>query len=256
MGILLLDRNLQRNADQWAWRTDSSVNPVPADYFGVMPGPDDGTLVVGNGYNGTQAYAGGLVSNKRVLPKLNDQLLQYVGMHLNFFWPGYVYRAVARHETDLKVCFKTRPNANTKIRNVANFSIQWNRDTGQFQLDHDPPGWVNSGFVVEDIAPDVWHDLDFRFWFDPDAAVFSVMSINLDGNKYMVPEEHQNIPAQETNWEEVASCQLQNEMYATGCTIIQYDHVTLAWSDEPIGDFTLEQLEGEGLGVYLLQEAA
>jgi hypothetical protein len=257
-GILLLDRNLQRNVDVWGARTDSSVNPVPADYFGAMSGGDDGTMVVTNGYGGDKAYAGGLVSNKRPFPQLNNQPLQYIAMHIEFMWPKYVYGTqqtpfgVARHETDLKVCFKTRPTSTTYIRNVANFSVQWNRDTGEFQIDHDPPAWVGCGFFVADIAPDVWHSLDFRFFYDPVALTFSILSIQLDGELYEMPKEHQDIPAQNTNWEEVASVQLQNEMFSKGSTIIVYNHVTLGWSDQPIGTLDLSQIMGEGFGVFLL----
>jgi hypothetical protein len=162
-----------------------------------------------------------------------------------------VYPAIARHELDLKVCFKTRPNANIPIRNVANFSTQWNSETGQFQIDQDPPAWVNSGFIVPEIDPDVWHDIDYRFWFDPDAAIFSILSINLDGDKYMIPSNLQNVPAQETNWEEVASVQIQNEIFARGSSLILYDQVTLAWSSEPIDDLPSTLFDREGLNLIL-----
>jgi hypothetical protein len=252
VGILLLDRNLQRNVDVWQTRTDSSVNPVPADFYGVMSGGDDGTMVVNCAYAGTKNYPGGLASNKRVFPKLNDKLLQYVAMHLEFMWPAWAYQLITHHETDLKVCYKTRPNSTTYIRNVANFSVQWKKETGDFQIDHDPPGWVNCGFNVPDIAPDVWHALDFRYWYDPVALTFSIQSIKLDDDKYDMPAEHQNIPAQNTNWEEVANPQQQNEIFAKGFSIIQYDHWTIGWSDEPIGDIPTLQVEGEGFGVFLL----
>jgi hypothetical protein len=54
-----------------------------------------------------------------------------VGRHLRFRWPCWSYKNLARHELDLKVCLKNRPNPQTSIRNVANFSTQWNRDTSQ-----------------------------------------------------------------------------------------------------------------------------
>lgn len=251
--MLLLDRNLQRNTDLWIPRTDTSVNPVPADYYAATSGGDDGTMVVTCGYNGPKQYPGGLCSNKRPFLTVNGQMLQNVAMHLEFMWPAWAYELISHHETDLKVCFRTRPNSTTYIRNVANFSVQWNRNKGEFQLDHDPPAWVGSGFMVPDIAPDVWHSLDFRYWYDPQPAnpVFSVLSINLDGDKYMVPPEHQNIPAQSTNWEQIANPQQQNEIFAKGSSVIQYNRWTIGWSDQPIGDLSFDQLDGEGLDISL-----
>jgi hypothetical protein len=236
MGLVLVDAGLQANAQEWKSNTSTDVNDPGSDYFGAMQGATPNTLVVTNAYGGTRDYAGGLVSNKRKLPKQQDgSLYQYVAMRIGWEWGANVYRQIARHELDCKVCFKTRPNANTKIRNVANFSTQWNRDTGQWQIDKDPPKWIDSGMIVEDIAPDVHHVADFRFWYDPDAAIFSVLSIQLDADCYAIPEELQNVAAQETNWEEIASCQLQNEMYHPGSTLIEYDEVRLGWSTEPIG---------------------
>lgn len=233
MAILLLDRNLHENANEWQSNTSLDVNDPPSDLFEASQAPD-GSLIVTNTYAGTRNYAGGLVSNKRKLRRVDGALLPYVGMRIRFRWPYEVYENIARHELDLKVCTKTRPSADKPIRNVANFSTQWNRDTGQFQIDQDPPGWVNTGFYVKDIEPDQWHDIYYRFWFDPVACTFSVLSINLDGELYHIPGNLQNVPMQLTNWEEIAAIQIQNEMFKAGCTVIQYRQVALAWSDAPL----------------------
>jgi hypothetical protein len=233
--MLLFDRRIfPGNALDWKSKIDPSVNVPGSDIFQAEDA-GDGTMTVTN--TGREKWCGGLVSNTELqVPRGNDgNQLQYVALRVRWKWPYAIYENVARHELDLKVCVKTRPNAATKIRNVANFSTQWNRDTGQFQIDKDPPAWIDSGYVVKNIEPDLWHDLEYHFFFDPNAATFSVQSIQLNQNQpYLVPENKQNVMMTETNWEECTKGQIQNEMYNPGCTVIQYSMFDLWWSNEPI----------------------
>lgn len=235
-GILLLDRGLERNAAEWKTEKGANINDPASDYFAATQAPD-GTMAVVNGYAGTRKYAGALVANKRALPRYNGALLPWVAMRMRFRWPASLAANLARHELDLKVCVKPSPAPDQAIRNVANFSTQWNAETGMWQIDQDPPAWHDTGFVTEDICAEEWHTVDYRFWFDREAARFSVLSIALDDLTYEIPKYLQDVPMQESNWETVAAVQIQNEMLKPGATMIEYDDIALAWSDQPIEDF-------------------
>jgi hypothetical protein len=235
-GMILLEPQLQRDVANWKGNTGPTINDPPSDYFGAMAGVD-GALVVTNAYGGDKKFPGGLVSHKKLPPRdAAGKLFQYIAMKVGFKWSRQVHRQIARLELDLKVCYKSRPNSQTKIPNVANLSTQWNRDRKMWQIDEDPPGWIDSGYVVteEQMAPDVRHTADFRFWYDPDANVFSVCSIDLDDNPYTVPEKLQGVNAQKTNWEEIRSVQLQTENYEPGSSTVVFDLVQLGWSHNPI----------------------
>lgn len=233
-GMIALDPQIQRDVVNWKGNTGPSINDPPSDYFGAMAGAD-GALVVTNAYGGDKNFPGGLVSHKKLPPRdVSGKLFQHVAMKVGFSWSKHVDRQIARLEIDLKICYRSRPNSQTKIRNVANCSTQWNRDRKMWQIDKDPPQWIDSGYVVEEIAPDRHHTVDFRFNFDPVANVFSVRSIDLDDNPYSVPQELQNVASQESNWEEVRSIQLQTENYKPGSSLVVFDLVQLGWSHEPI----------------------
>lgn len=237
-----IERNLFDSASDWKSNKGDSINKPPSDYFeasDTAPGP----MLTTNG--STQAWGGALVSRKRGVPQANGKKLNWLAWRLEFKLPGSTVQNVARLETDWKVCFKTRPSADTKIRNVANFSTQWNADTGQMQIDLDPPAWVDSGFIVPEITPDTWHTLEFRFWFDEAAAKFSVLSIQYDEWLYVIPENLQNVPAQLTNWEEVSSQQLQDEVYEAKSTVlVEYRNGIVCWSDQRITMIPQEALKG------------
>lgn len=233
MAILLLDRFLFGAAGSWIPNFSPDVNDPPSKVF-VANQTDTGSMMVENGLD--QPYAGALVSNTRPLYKLNGKLLKYSAWHYKFRFVKETYENLARFENDLKQCIKSRPNAQTKIRNVANFSTQWNVDTGTFQIDHDPPGWVDSGYMpsVEVTAPDVWHTMDFRYSVDDVALTFSIESLQWDNELYIMPNEHKNIPLSNTNWEECNKLQLQNEGFYTGTVLVEYNDGIMAFSDQPI----------------------
>lgn len=231
--VFYIERDLFVKPTDWISNKSDSINKPPSDYFEASSTAEGPVMIITNG--STQAWGGALVSRKRGVPSNNGKLLNWMAFRLKFRFPKATDSNTARLETDIKVCVKTRPNANTPIRNVCNFSTQWNADTGQFQIDLDPPAWVDSGFIVPDIAPDVWHTLEYRFTFDDVALTFTVLSIQLDDQLYMIPENLQNVPMSLTNWEQVASIQLQNEVYAAKSTVlVDYDEGVLAWSDQRI----------------------
>jgi hypothetical protein len=248
MATLLLDRRIYPGcANGWKSNKGKDINDPESDIF-KMEDASNGNVIVTN--TGREKFCGALVSSTKMeLPKDSaGKLLQYVTMHVRFKYPYEVYKNLARHELDHKVCYKTRPpkppgsNENPKIRNVSNFSTQWNRDTGQFQIDLDPPGWVDSGYVVEDIAPEVWHDYWAACWYGIDDADprFSVLALKLDNNDpYLIPPEKQNVAQTLTNWELCSKGQIQNEFYEPGCTTIQYARFDFLWSDVPLDFFLI-----------------
>jgi hypothetical protein len=233
MSTLLLDRKLFAKASSWYTESGDNINKPASDFFMASQVPD-GTMLVTNGSN--VDWGGALVVNKRALPVLNGKLLPFVGLRLKFMVPYSSMFNLARHEIDLKICIEDRPNETTSIRNVADFSTQWNADQGMFQIDNSSGQWIDTGFIVETISPDEWHTLDYRFWFDPVAKVFSVLSINYDEELYKIPANLQQVPLMNTNWTRVAAFQVQNEVYHAGSTSVVYDHGVIAWSDEAIAE--------------------
>lgn len=233
MAVWFIERDLFAQDIDWKSNKGASINDPPSDYFEATDHPEANAMLVTNG--SLAAWGGALVSRKRSVPASNGKKLNWLAYKFQFRYNGATAKNVARHETDIKICFKSRPSSTTPIRNVANFSVQYNPDKKQYQIDLDPPGWVDSGFVVETIEPDVWHTLEFRFFFDETAKTFSVLSIQHDAQLYMIPANLQNVPAQLTNWEEVSSEQMQNEVYrAKSSVAIEYRDGVLAWCDERI----------------------
>jgi hypothetical protein len=245
MAILLLDRFLFKVADAWVSNSGDSINKPPSLQF-LATQAKSGSMLVHN--HAGEPWAGALVSLNRPLPTNPydpTQLLRYQAWHLKFRFIPETFDNLARHEMDNKTCFKTRPNSQTKIRNVANWSTQWNRDTGQMQIDKDPPKWVDTGWIPKAsvTTPGDWHTFDWRMHFDEIGQTFSVDSMQWDDD-YWVNEDpqFQDIPAQNTNWEEVVKYQMQNEAYQQGTVLIEYDEGIAAHSDQPIGT-TIPQQE-------------
>lgn len=231
MAVVVMDRGLFKDASVWVPKLDPSVNDPMSKLFIATQMPAGGMLV----HNALdKPWAGGLVSNTRPLPKYNGKPLPYSAWQFKFCFNSATYRRLARWESDRKVCIKSRPTSSVKIRNVANYSTQWNRDTGQMQIDHDPPGWVNCGFAPSSkaTAPGVWHIMNYRYSFT--ATTFSIESIQWDDEFYAMPSQHKNIPLSNTNWTECDKHQLQNEGYDPGTVLVEYDDGLVAWSDVPI----------------------
>lgn len=233
MAKSLVEDGLFRDASAWKSNASDSINKPQSKVFVATQMPS-GSMLVENGLD--QPYGGALVSLTHDLDTLNGQLLRYCSWRFQFRFPPETYANLARFENDIKICVKTRPNAQTEIRNVANFSTQWNCETGAFQIDHDPPGWVDSGYVpsANVITPDEWHSLHFTYSYDDVALTFSIESVQWDNELYIMPDEHKNIPMQETNWEKCCKYQLQNEGYKPGTVLVEYDDGVMKWSDEPI----------------------
>jgi hypothetical protein len=232
---IFVERDLFKNAADWISNKSDSINKPQSAFFEASETPN--SMMVTNGL--MEAWGGALVSRKRTpLPENSfGKQLNWLAWRLKFRLPALTVDNLARLETDWKVCFKTRPNSQTKIRNVANFSTQWNGDTGQMQCDLDPPAWVDTGFIISrsSMTPDVWHTLEFRMKFDEQAQTFEIWSMQFDDQLYMLPDRFRGVPASITNWEEVSSFQLQTEGYnAKSTVLVEYDEGTSCWSDERI----------------------
>jgi hypothetical protein len=233
---IFVERDVFKTSTDWISNKSDSINKPQSAFFEASATPT-GPMMVTNGL--LEAWGGALVSRKRTpLPENSaGQQLNWLAYRLKFRLPASTVDNLARHETDWKVCFKTRPNSQTKIRNVANFSVQWNGDTGQMQCDLDPPAWVDTGFIItrQQMTPDVWHTLEFRMKFDEKAMTFEIWSMQFDDQLFMLPDKFRGVPASNTNWEEVSSLQLQTEGYNEKSTVlVEYDEGMTCWSDERI----------------------
>jgi hypothetical protein len=235
-GAFLATTGLFTDAANWTGQVGLDINNPPSVMFRADDTPTAGTIQVTNAVD--KNWGGGLIHNKiKPVPRHDDgTFYQHVAWQLEFMMPGATYHNLARHELDIKCCIKSRPDPNTKIQNVCDWSTQWNRDSGQFQIDNAEGRWTNTGFVVspEDYTPDIWHLQSYRFWFDPSAGVCSVLSIRYDDRLFLVPASLRRIPLLQTNWEEVVALQIQNEAFTPGSTLIQYRNGILLWSDEAI----------------------
>lgn len=232
MAETFVERNLFADPSQWISNKSDSVNKPPSAYFEASSGPSG--MLVTNGL--IKPWSGAMVSNTIQPPVTTyGRLMHWIIYRLKFRIPGMTAANLARLENDLKVCVKTRPTSTTYIRNVANFSCQWNADSGQWQIDKDPPGWIDTGFITETLEPDLWHTLEFRYSFDDEALTFSMLSIQLDDELYEIPENLRNVMMTSTNWEKCRKLQVQTCGYAAQSTVLtEYKDGELAWSDERI----------------------
>jgi hypothetical protein len=230
-------RGLFDHHGDWKTVLGNDVNDPPSILFMSSAHPD-GSMLVTNALD--KDWGGGLVSLKLPVPRQPDGTFYVYGaLQLQFLFPGAVWHNFARHEIDLKTCIKGSPDPNTQIPNICDWSTQWNRDTGQFQIDKAGGGWIDSGFIVppDEMTPDEWHEQSYRFWFDPDRGIFSVLSIRFDDRRYEIPEELQNVPLLASNWSEISAYQIQNEGFKPGSTLVQYRNGFAAWSNEPIDEW-------------------
>lgn len=229
--MITADPNLDQRTD-WQLETGANVNPVPSDsYIGVhLP---DNTFRITN--SSSQKWGGALLTNKRTVPIISGSTMEqvtYVGMDLEFYIDPNDFGWLYAHETDLKSCVQGAPDPTTKIPNVYNLSGQCNVNRGgMMQIDGiaGKTGWTDTGIIIMPTAG-VWNRLQWRYKMDIANKLFSVLSIN--GNN--IDPSQQNLPLQVTNWKPVAAVQLQNEVSQPGVLNIQYRHLFLLYSDQPI----------------------
>lgn len=239
-----VERNLFANPADWISNKSDSINKPQSAFFEASAAP--GSMLVTNGL--IEPWGGALVSST-AQPPVNSagKLMNWIIWRFWFRFPGSTADNWARLESDLKVCVKSRPNSNTYIRNVANFSQQINRDTMQVQIDKDPPAWVNTGFIVDDLEPDVWHLMENRYTFDDTSLTFSYLSVQIDDQLFTIDPSFRNVPMTSTNWEKCRKLQLQNCGYAAKSSVlVEYRDGELAWSDAPLSQIPPASLRDQG----------
>ena len=110
---------------------------------------------------------------------------------------------------------------------MANFSSQLNFSTGQWQIDGNPPGWLNTGFKPI-IAPDVWFPISFRYFIDFPNSKFSFLSTTWGAQEFTVPATMQGVPFQITNWQPVSALQIQMEVLNPGSVSTLYQDLAVS----------------------------
>jgi len=226
--MLIADPNLDQRSD-WQLVNTPDVNPIPSDSF-VGVHLDDGTYRISNA---ASRFGGALLAQKRQMPMITGSTMDkvtYVGMDMEFYIEDGDFAWLWAHETDLKICVETAPNASTKIPNIADFSGQVNMGRGGM-VQIDAPGqakWVDTGIKLPP-SPG-WNLLQWRYKIDFAAATFSVLSVN--GQE--IDPGMQNCPFLASNWRKVAALQLQNELSKPGVLNIKYHRIHLLYSPDPI----------------------
>lgn len=223
--MIIHDNNLE--VQPWPTQTGPNVNPVPADAYiaSLLP---SGVLKVTNA--SSKPLGGALVTCKRPVPAVPGLPLPYLGMDMMAYVSSFDLPNLGRWELDLKVCLTGAPNASTPIFNVANFSSQLNFSTGQWQIDGNPPAWLDTGFKPT-ITPDVWFPISFRYFIDIASSKFSILSTQWGTQAFQVPAAMQEVPFQLTNWQPVAAIQIQMEVFNPGSVTTLDDQIVLSWSD-------------------------
>ena len=224
-----MNRDTDLEMQPWLMQTGPNINPVPADAFiaSLLP---SGALKVTN--VSSKPLGGALVTCKRpVAPAPASGPLPYMGLDMMVLISSYDLPNLARWELDLKVCLLPAPNANMLIPNVANFSSQLNFSTGQWQIDGNPPGWLNTGFKPI-IEPDVWFPISFRYFIDFPNSKFSFLSTTWGTQEFTVPSTMQGVPFQVTNWQPVSALQIQMEVLNPGSVSTLYQDLAVSYSDQ------------------------
>jgi hypothetical protein len=142
---------------------------------------------------------------------------------------------LARQEIDVKGCYVAAPtSAKPGIPNIANWSSQLNYSTGLWQIDGNPPGWLNTTFKPV-ITPDVPFPISMRYLVDTVNQKFSVLSTTWGSQAaYQIAAAQQGVAFEESDWQAlVFALQLQIEVLNPGEASIEYNNITLTLSDQP-----------------------
>jgi|SRR5579863_214199 len=201
------------------------INPVPADSFTstLLPG---GILAVTN--TSSKPMGGALVTCKTFLPpEFNTLALPYFGLDLDVCISPDNLARLGRLEIDIKRW--VAGSTGTPLANIANCSSQLNRSTGEWQIDGNPPGWRNTGFLPM-LSP-CWTPLKFRYSMS--ATQFSVLSTAWDGCAFDVPTSMQNVTLETSKWGPGPGCvvQLQTEILEPGTLTVNFRNIRFTISD-------------------------
>jgi hypothetical protein len=213
-------------ADEWETVISKDVNDPESLLFYASNAPD-GMLVTNVG---DKEYAGGLLGSSRLIPSMPEIEFSAFEFSIEFRFSGDTAYQMARHELDLKVCFKSAPDSLTPIKNVANWSTQWNVDTGEIDINN-ATGWVGTGIKPIPFEPDVWHQYWFSGQWNAETETNSICVIGWDDVSIPIKEELQNVSWEVTNWQRDARVQIQNEMFKPGTNLVTYRNIKLTWME-------------------------
>ena len=229
----IIDSNLQNFV--WTRETGPDINKIPATNYtakNVPLGPSGNALLVTN-YSAQDGGAD-LVTTKRpnyatLFPSYN---LNYLRLRMKMFISSIDKLNLGRLETDVKVCMVKSPTSVPPgIPNVANGSTESNFTNGFWQIDGNPPGWLNTTYKPT-IPVDTWFDYYHDIKIDPVAKTFSVLGCRFGNQAYLTPAGMLNVPWQTTQWQGlVAAVQLQLMVFKAGTVNVAYDVIDLVWSD-------------------------
>jgi hypothetical protein len=97
-----------------------------------------------------------------------------------------------------------------------NCSSQFNNASGVFEISNASGGWVSTGLKVQRFTPFQWYSLQFEYWFDSVAKRYSFLAMTLNGKKFSIPLNLQNLAAIATDWADVISLQVQLDVDTAG----------------------------------------
>lgn len=219
------DDDLQKQP--WTTNISADVNSVPAEGFRAML-TISGALKVSN--VGPQ-MGGGLVSCHRPFyGALGVTPMPYIQVQADRYFADYELPNVGRDEFDLKSVSKS--GSMTQCANQANFSTQWNRSNGQWQLDPTGKVWVDTGFKPTTEA-NAWFTTKYKLIMDTIKGTWGVLSVDWDNQHFDCPSQFQNIPLLTTNWGVSSSLQCQTETMNAGAVTVLYHHIGIKYSDQP-----------------------
>lgn len=191
------------DASLWHKKLGPDINdPASADYlFAQNP---DGALQVIN--EGLVNNAGGMIACD--FPLVDG--VPFVGTLTEWEISAEDFVHEGRHEDDVKATFVSAPSGSSPIQNQANWSCQWNRDRGQWDLDPSGKKWVGSGYAKQPIAGR--NRLQMRMSTDYTKKTWTTtgLQLNDDPNPF-VPSAGSfgNLPWITTNWTKGGKKQLQ-----------------------------------------------
>lgn len=199
---MIVDMDLELQPG-WGTHTDDDGSNIggkrPTD-FGFQPnGPNDVLFhTQGGAYADWEAYI-----ERPVLPNSGHLGLQY-----NLTADENTAAAAQAIETDTILCIG---GWNYNLSAQLNYA-----EGGKYQIAKENGGWVDTGFVVGRLAPLARHTVAFEYAFDIVAHKSSVVAITLDGMRYTIPENLQNVPATQKGWRDGAIFQVQMDLGSKG----------------------------------------
>lgn len=98
----------------------------------------------------------------------------------------------------------------------SNCSSQFNNASGMFEISNANGGWVSTGVKVARFAPFQWNSFQYDYWFDQTTKRYSFLAVSLNGRKFPIPLNLQNLTAIPTDWADVISLQVQLDIDTSG----------------------------------------